>query len=102
MGTTLTGQFETRRDAEMAVERLVQEYKIERTDVFIAATGQENTAGEALAGSDTKGGDPGGEDRDDAALNGAIEVSVDVEDETLASTIREAFAEFGGHHVSQS
>ncbi|GGE11241.1 hypothetical protein GCM10011390_32850 [Aureimonas endophytica] len=102
MGTTLTGRFETRREAEMTVERLVQEYGIERTDIFVAATGRDNTAGEAPAGSDRQGGDPGGGDRDDAALNGAIEVSVDLEDEALAGRVRSAFAEFEARGVEAS
>ncbi|KAB0682074.1 hypothetical protein [Aureimonas leprariae] len=102
MGTTLTAQFETRREAEMTVERLAQEYDVDRADIFIAAVGKENTVGEELAGSDRRGGDPGGEDRHDAALNGSIEVSVDIEDEGLANRIRDAFAEFGAHDVAQS
>ena len=101
MGTTLTGQFETRREAEMTVERLVQEHGIERTDIFIVATGRENTAGEETAGSDTKAGGPSTETREDAALNGAIEVSVDIEDAAKATLIREAFAEFSAHDVAQ-
>ena len=83
MSTTLTGTFETRRAAEMAVERLVQEFEIERTDIFIAAAGDDNTAGEELAGSDTEAGDPSPADRDDAALHGSITVSVDTEDDAV-------------------
>ncbi len=49
MGTTLTAQFETRREAEMTIERLVQEHGIERTDIFVSAAGADNTAGEAVA-----------------------------------------------------
>ncbi|MCO6052172.1 hypothetical protein NGM99_20500 [Mesorhizobium sp. RP14(2022)] len=101
MGTTLTAQFETRREAEMAVERLVQQYEIERTDVFIAAAGAENTAGEELSGSDTEAGQPSPEDRDDAPLNGTIEVSVDVEDEAKVEKILEAFSEFHASDVEQ-
>lgn len=102
MGTTLTAQFETRREAEMTVERLVQEHGIERTDIFVAATGGENTAGEASAGSDAKAGEPSTGERHDAALNGSIEVSVDIEDEGKASRIREAFAEFSAHDVEEA
>jgi hypothetical protein len=101
MGTTLTAQFETRREAEMTIERLVQEHGIERTDIFVAATGKENTAGEETAGSDAEAAAPSVEERDDAALNGSIEVSVDVEDESKASTIRSAFAEFSAHDVEE-
>lgn len=102
MGTTLTAQFETRREAEMTVERLVQEHGIERTDVFVVAAGQENTAGEETAGSDNAAGEPGVDERHDAALNGAIEVSVDIEDEDKASVVREAFAEFSAHDVEEA
>lgn len=101
MGTTLTAQFETRREAEMTIERLVQEHGIERTDIFVAAAGSENTAGEETAGSDAKAGEPSVEARHDGALNGAIEVSVDIEDEGKAATIRKAFAEFSAHDVEE-
>ena len=38
MGTTLTATFETRREAEMTVERLVQEHGLNRADIFIASS----------------------------------------------------------------
>ena len=94
MGATLKATFETRREAEMTVERLVQEHGIKRTDVFISATGNENTVGDQHAGSDTKAGAPSPEVRNDAPLNGAVTVSVDVEDETNVAKVRAAFAEF--------
>lgn len=101
MGTTLIAQFETRREAEMTIERLVQEHGIARTDIFVAATGKENTAGEEPAGSDAKAGEPSVEERHDAALNGSIEVSVDIEDESRATAIRSAFAEFSAHNIEE-
>jgi hypothetical protein len=102
MGTTLTAQFETRREAEMTIERLVQEHGIERTDIFVAATGKENSAGGETAGSDAKAGEPSVEERADAALNGAIEVSVDIEDTAKAGLIRDAFAEFSAHDIEEA
>ncbi|EIZ78813.1 hypothetical protein WSK_2861 [Novosphingobium sp. Rr 2-17] len=96
MSTTLNASFTTRRDAEMTVERLVQEYAIERTDIFVSAQGDDNTAGDHPAGSDTPAATPGTDGRDDAALNGRIVVSVDVRDEAAAADIRTAFAEFSG------
>ena len=102
MGTTLTATFETRREVEMTVERLVQEYGVERTDVFIAADGDENSAGEEQAGSDGEAGEPGPEQRGDAPLHGAVSVSVDIEDEGKADTIRSAFAEFSAHDVEEA
>ncbi|WP_224003450.1 hypothetical protein [Aureimonas sp. SA4125] len=102
MGTTLKAKFETRRDAEMAIERLVQEHGIERTDIFVTAAGSQNTAGTQESGSDNASAEPTREDRDDAALNGMIEVSVDLEDEGLAQTVRDAFGEFDGTQARQS
>lgn len=99
MGMTLKAEFETRREAEMAVERLVQEYGVERTAIFIAAAGPANTAGTEQAGSDTAAAEPTREDRGDGALNGVIEVSVDLDDDALAQTVRSAFHEFGGDQV---
>ena len=102
MSTTLVGKFKTRRDAEMAVERLVQEYELERTAIFISATGADNTAGEEQAGADDEAdllasqGDGGG------ALNGAIDVSVDIEDGSVADQVRAAFDEFNAADVAES
>ena len=94
MSTSLTAKFDTRREAEMTVERLVQQFKIERTDIFIAADGPDNTVGVEEAGSDTEAGEPTPEHRDDAALEGRVVVSVDIEDDGLADEVRSAFIEF--------
>ena len=102
MGTTLKANFETRREAEMVVERLVQEHGIERSDIFVSASGSANTAGTEEAGSDTAAGEPTRESRTDAALNGVIEVSVDLEDESEALTVRNAFDEFAGIDQQQA
>ncbi|MBD8618395.1 hypothetical protein IFT67_05630 [Sphingomonas sp. CFBP 13728] len=90
----LTAKFDTRRDAEMTVERLVQQFEIDRAKVVIAADGNENTAGVAEDGSDNKAGEPSPEARDDAELNGKVVVTVDVADDAKADEVRAAFAEF--------
>ena len=102
MGTTLTATFETRRKAEMTVERLVQEHDIERTDIFIAADGDENSAGEERAGSDGAAGEPSPETRGDVPHYGAVSVSVDIEDDAKAAKVREAFAEFQADDVIEA
>jgi hypothetical protein len=95
MGQTLTGRFETRRDAEMTVEQLVQVLGIERTSVFVASAERDNTAGTVKAGSDTVEGQP---DPDaNPALEGRIEVSVELEDERAD----EAEAVFRDHNVQE-
>lgn len=101
MSTTLKASFETRREAEMTIERLAQEYGIERTDIFVAAEGAENSAGEEQAGSDTAAGAPSPEDWDDAALAGRIGLSVDIEDDDRAAEVRSAFQEFGAEDVGE-
>lgn len=90
--STLQGKFETRREAEMAVERLVQEYNIDRKAIQIAPEGTENSAGEEAGGSDAGAGQASSVG-DDAALEGRIVVLVDVSDDQ-ASKVREAFQEF--------
>ncbi|WP_419827002.1 hypothetical protein [Sphingomonas sp.] len=102
MSTTLTASFDTRREAEMTVERLVQQFGIERTDIFIATAGDENSAGVERAGSDTEAGSPSPEERDDSELEGRVTVSVDLEDEAVAGEVRSAFAEFDAAEVTES
>ncbi len=102
MGTTLNATFETRREAEMTVERLVQEYAVDRTDIFITAAGDQNTAGEEQAGSDAEAGEPTSKAREDSPLNGAVTVSVDIEDTANVAKVRASFAEFEAADVSES
>ncbi len=90
MTTKLTGLFETRQMAELAVERLVQEYQLNRTDISVAAAGDENTAGEPSA--------PERPDPDEQARNGKIAVSVATEQQ-VADRIRQAFEEFQSSEV---
>lgn len=101
MSTSLSAKFDTRREAEMTVERLVQQFGIARTDVFLAADGADNTAGVEEAGSDTAAGAPTPESRADAALEGRVIVSVDIEDDSLADEVRAAFGEFDADEVSE-
>lgn len=92
MTRTLTANFETRRDAEMTVERLVQEQGLDRTAITITAEGTENSAGEDVAGGDR--GAPGSDA--EPALNGGITVSVRLDDDAQAEVVEAAFAEYGG------
>ncbi|WCT72636.1 hypothetical protein PQ455_13465 [Sphingomonas naphthae] len=96
MPSTITAKFDTRREAEMAVERLVQEFQVERTDIFVTTDGDENSAGDETAGSDNAAAEPTTESRSDAALTGKITVSVDVQDDSSAANVRAALTEFGG------
>lgn len=94
MGKTITGTFPTRREAELAVEHLVQEYGLERADIFIEPSSRENSAGIRPSGGDAKSGHPASDPDADAALNGSLLVSVDInEDETEA--VEKAFRDAG-------
>jgi hypothetical protein len=101
MPTTLKAKFDTRREAEMTVERLVQEMNVERTDIFITTDGADNSAGDERAGADTAGDNPTPASRADAALEGKIIVSVDIADAGRASDIKAAFAEFDASEVAE-
>lgn len=100
MSTTLTARFATRREAEMTVERLVQQFEVPREAIRVLADGAANTTGVEQAGSDEAAAAPTPEPRDDAPLAGAVRVSVTIADATLADEVRAAFAEFDGTGVA--
>ena len=77
MPRTISAEFDVRREAELAVERLVQEYKLDRASVTVTPVGEDNTTGTR----------PSGADRDDATgdaaaspAHGRIRVSASVDD----------------------
>lgn len=92
----LEATFETRREAEMSIERLVQEFGLDRKAIEIAADGALNSAGEDTSGGDNASDSPSPSEREDAALNGRIKVLVNVEDAAETQRVRNAFSEFGG------
>lgn len=93
MSTTLTGTFDSRDQADMAVERLVQEIGIERTDIFVAASGPDNSAGNRTGGADSETVDQ--DERDDAPLAGGIMVSIELQDDAKVEVVTAALEEFG-------
>lgn len=96
MSKTLKTTFATRRDAELAVEHLVQQHGLERSDIFVSPEGSANSAGERVSGSDQPGAAATEAGRSDAALNGRIEVSVDLQDDALDAVVTDVFREMGG------
>ena len=92
MESTITGEFDTRRSAELAVEHVVQECGVPRTDVFVQPTGGANTAGTRSAGADAKAA-PAAEGHQ--KLEGSLEVSVDFhgdDPERIAGVLKSAGA----------
>ena len=81
MSTTIQAVFATRRAADLALEHLVQEHGFERTDIFVEPVSDANSSGELQAGADLESGLSGVETRGTPALEGAIKVSVDVNDD---------------------
>jgi hypothetical protein len=102
LSKTLTAQFDTRRDAEMAIERLVQQFDIERSTIFVALSGEGNSAGTRIAGGDAEAAEPSLESRSDAGLEGQVTVSVDLDDDEKVQDVRGAFDEFAGDDVVES
>ncbi|MDH4439215.1 MAG: hypothetical protein QE284_02415 [Rhizobium sp.] len=94
--TTIRATFETRAAADLAVEHLVQQHGISRPDIFIQSAGGQNTAG-----SRPSGGDASHEDgaRRDGALEGEIEVSVDITADQIAA-VKRSFGDAGAIRVS--
>lgn len=101
MSETISGTFDSRRNAELAIEHLVQEFGVERSDIFVTAQGAENTAGVAVDGSDRESAAPSPDAREDGAHAGGVLVSVDVNQDGLAERIRDAFAEFHATNMSE-
>lgn len=101
MDRSLTARFETRQDAELAIEHLVQNQGIERDRISVLPLGSENTAGTEVAGSDAPAGQPGSRERDDAALHGAVELSVHLPGDK-AEAVRQALTEAGARDLAEA
>jgi hypothetical protein len=48
MGTNVTGKFNSREDADAVVERLVQEYGVNRADISLQQRGQRTAPATSL------------------------------------------------------
>lgn len=98
MPRKLAAEFETRRDAEMTVEHLVQEYKLDRRAVTIVSASDQNSAGTKVAGSDTEGGHEKVGTDAEPKLSGKLRVSVEA-DETIADKVLSTFTTYKGRQV---
>jgi hypothetical protein len=90
--STIIGEFDTRRGAELAVEHLVQQCGVARSDVFVQSAGGANTVGTRAAGADAK---VAPEAEGHQKLEGSIEVSVDFHGDDprkIAAALKEAGA----------
>jgi hypothetical protein len=83
--TTIRATFKTREAADLAVERLVQQYGVSRPDIFIQSATDRNTTGSVPSGGDAFHDDGA---RRDAPLEGDIEVSADIASTQVAAVQR--------------
>ena len=80
--TTIIAFFDTRVAADLAIEHLVQQHGVSRPDIFVRASGDRNTAGSIPSGGDVSHIDGA---REDAALEGEIEVPVDITSDQISA-----------------
>lgn len=98
MARTMSAEFATRREAEMAVEHLVQEYDFDRKAVTVTTASSWNTVGTEPAGGDVEDGHGHPAHDPQPALEGKIRVSVEA-DEGLSDKVRASFENAGGTAV---
>ncbi len=95
MTRLISADFKSRRDAEMAVEHIVQDHGLDRNAVEVGPASNENTAGTEAARADVEDGHPKAGTEGEPALAGRIRVSVSVE-EAIAGKVLSSFETFGG------
>ena len=94
----LSALFTSRREADVAVEHLVQEHGIDRAVIFVEPAGEASTTGTHVAGADAPSGDPASEERTDAPLKGEIRLKVFATNNDR-STVDRALREAGAHQI---
>ncbi|GFM30708.1 hypothetical protein [Novosphingobium sp. PY1] len=86
--------FSARADADIAAERLVQQYGIARPDIFLEPAGGSNSEGLVPSGGDSPDERSHDAPRKDGALYSSILLSVDV-DAPKTEEIREILISVG-------
>ena len=92
MSTEVQARFATRRDAELAIEHLVQQHGIDRAAITVRASGEANSAGSKPSGADVESGHPGVQKDASPKLRGDVEVLVDCSDDR-AEAVKKVLAE---------
>ena len=98
MPHSVSAEFDTRRDAEMAVEHIVQEYGIDRKAVTVVAASPDNSARTRVAGSDVEINGDKAHIEGRPALAGRVRVSVEVGGAS-ADKVVSSFATYNGTRV---
>ncbi|MBV1687065.1 hypothetical protein KRR38_05095 [Novosphingobium sp. G106] len=84
----LTAVFRTRADADLAIEHLTQEYRIDPAFIYVEPVDAENSAGVIASGGDHAAGAPSHSERPDAPLHGSIQLTVPVRHAALPALIK--------------
>ena len=100
MTHTITGLFKTRREAEMAVERMVQEHGLDRSGIEITSATAENTTGTKPAGGDLEDGEEKTATVGSPALAGEVQVSASV-NAAQAAVVAESFTSNGATSIER-
>lgn len=90
--------FSSRRDADLAVEHLVQEHGIDSSVIFVEAAGESGTTGTHVVGEDGSSGGPTTRERTGDPLNGEIKLTVAVT-EIDRSMVDRVLREAGAHQI---
>lgn len=88
MQNSIEKSYATRAEADRAVERLVQQVGLSRSDIFVTTANEDNSAGKRPSGGDARAQLE--DERTDAPLAGEITISVDINDADKDQAIREA------------
>lgn len=100
METTIKGIFSARHEVEVAIEHLVQEYGIERTDIFVEPIGEQNSSGDPPGRARTAVGNSAEQaDASSGAYAGQLLVSVDMNDDEREA-VEAAFRDAGALEVN--
>lgn len=94
MTNSISATFPTRRDAEMAVEHLIQEHGLHADSVEIVPESTQNSAGTKLSGGDRDGSSQSGS----PDLGGNLVVTVRA-DTAHEEAVRSSFAAYGGRPI---
>lgn len=95
MTKSISADFKSRRDAEMAVEHIVQEHGLNRNAVEVGPASVENTAGTEAARADVEDGHLKSGTEGEPALAGKVRVFVEVDD-AIADKVLSSFETFHG------
>lgn len=95
MSKSISAEFASRRDAEMAIEHIVQQHEVDRNAVSVTSASGENTAGTEAARADVENGHLKSQAEGEPMLAGKVKASVQV-DEALIEAVSDSIATFHG------